>query len=188
MLDDTHDPELRSWVESANEPATDFPIQNLPFGRFRRAGTDEPLRIGVAIGDQVLDLKLALENSPWTVAHQALLQPLADGDLNAFMALGAAARRELRSLLSKALREGSQVAPFLELCVLPQGAAEMACRAASATTPTSTPASTTRPRSASCSGPTIRCCRTTSGCRSATTAAPRRSSSAASAFGGRSAR
>ena len=35
-LDDTHDVKLVSWIESANDPATDFPIQNLPFGRFRR--------------------------------------------------------------------------------------------------------------------------------------------------------
>ena len=61
MLDNTHAPALRSWVESANDGVTDFPIQNLPFGRFRRAGTEEPYRIGVAIGDQVLDLKMALE-------------------------------------------------------------------------------------------------------------------------------
>lgn len=51
----THDLALRSWVDSANLDTTDFPIQNLPFGRFRRAGTQEPLRIGVAIGDQALD-------------------------------------------------------------------------------------------------------------------------------------
>ncbi|HVP87749.1 MAG TPA: fumarylacetoacetase, partial [Casimicrobiaceae bacterium] len=57
-LDDTHDPSLRSWVESGNDPKTDFPIQNLPFGRFRRAKRD-PWIIGVAIGDQVLDLKRA---------------------------------------------------------------------------------------------------------------------------------
>ncbi len=125
MQDDTHDPALRSWVASANDPACDFPIQNLPFGRFRRAGTEEPLRIGVAIGDQVLDLKLAFDNSPWTASQQALLQPLADGDLNAFMALGAAARRDVRTLLSEALRAGSQVGPFLELCMLPQAAAEL---------------------------------------------------------------
>ena len=36
-VDDTHDAALQSWLESANDPATDFPIQNLPFGRFRRA-------------------------------------------------------------------------------------------------------------------------------------------------------
>ena len=55
-LDFTHDANARSWVESANADGTDFPIQNLPFGRFRRAGTKEALRIGVAIGDEVLDL------------------------------------------------------------------------------------------------------------------------------------
>ena len=47
----THDPQLRSWVASANAEGADFPIQNLPFGRFRKAGNAEAFRIGVAIGD-----------------------------------------------------------------------------------------------------------------------------------------
>jgi fumarylacetoacetase len=55
-LDFTHDPARRSWVESANAAGGDFPLQNLPFGSFRRAGTQEAFRGGVAIGDQVLDL------------------------------------------------------------------------------------------------------------------------------------
>ena len=55
-IDTTHDPALQSWVESANDPWTNFPIQNLPFGRFRRAD-DMDWCIGVAIGDQVLDLR-----------------------------------------------------------------------------------------------------------------------------------
>ena len=55
-LNETHDPGLRSWVESANASGTDFPIQNLPFATLRRRGTDEPFRGGVAIGDQVVDL------------------------------------------------------------------------------------------------------------------------------------
>ena len=55
-LNHTHDPAARSWLVSANEPGTDFPIQNLPFGVFRRRGADEPFRGGVAIGDQVIDL------------------------------------------------------------------------------------------------------------------------------------
>jgi len=55
-LNHTHDPEARSWLESANAPGTDFPIQNLPFGVFRRQGTNEAFRGGVAIGDQVIDL------------------------------------------------------------------------------------------------------------------------------------
>ena len=48
-LDKTHDPERRSWVESANQPGCDFPIQNLPFGVFRRRGSDEQPRIGVPL-------------------------------------------------------------------------------------------------------------------------------------------
>ncbi|MGH9576390.1 MAG: hypothetical protein ACRD3R_03050, partial [Terriglobales bacterium] len=52
----THDPKLRSWVESANEPGSDFPIQNLPFGIFKRKKSNESPRGGVAIGDQILDL------------------------------------------------------------------------------------------------------------------------------------
>ena len=55
-LDETHDPGLRSWVESAHEPGCEFPIQNLPFGIFKRKGQKEPARGGVAIGDQILDL------------------------------------------------------------------------------------------------------------------------------------
>ena len=43
--------DLQSWVESANDPVSDFPIQNLPFGRFRLEAHDQ-WRIGVAIGDQ----------------------------------------------------------------------------------------------------------------------------------------
>jgi hypothetical protein len=51
----THDPALRSWVASANRASSDFPVQNLLYGRFRRAGSAEPWRIGIAIGDQVLE-------------------------------------------------------------------------------------------------------------------------------------
>ncbi len=58
-IDITHDPRLRSWVAAANA-GSDFPIQNLPHGVFRRAGSDESWRGGVAIGDQVLDLQALL--------------------------------------------------------------------------------------------------------------------------------
>jgi fumarylacetoacetase len=130
LTDATHDPALRSWVETANAPDSDFPVQNLPLGRFRRAGADEPLRCGVAIGDQVLDLKLALQLSPWPDGVLELLAPLAGGELAAFMALGRPTWKMLRAALSAALAEGSDTAPFLELCLLPQTQAEMAlpCR------------------------------------------------------------
>ena len=65
-IDDTHDPALKSWVESANEPGCDFPIQNLPFGIFReRKKRGEAPRGGVAIGDQILDLAaLGIKTGP----------------------------------------------------------------------------------------------------------------------------
>jgi fumarylacetoacetase len=125
MLDDTHDPLLRSWVESANGGATEFPIQNLPFGRFRRSGTEEAYRIGVAIGDQVLDLKLALEQCPWDNFHYRMLEPLAAGNLYHLMSLGPQARHEARVALSNALRHDSVQGPFLELCLVPQNRVEM---------------------------------------------------------------
>ncbi len=122
--DSTHDPALRSWVESANDPLTDFPIQNLPFGRFRTHGS-EPWRIGVAIGDQVLDLKLAAELCPWPARISDFLTPLAAGDLASFMAQGMRPRRALRAALSAALAEGSEQGPFLELCLVPMAQARM---------------------------------------------------------------
>ena len=91
-LDDTHDPHLRSWVESANDPASDFPIQNLPFGRFRVDGRANR-RIGVAIGDQIVDL--ATRGPRARRGHERT-----DG----IRTRGAAA---LRQALSQGLRAGS---------------------------------------------------------------------------------
>lgn len=125
QIDATHDPALRSWVESANEDDSDFPIQNLPFGRFRRAGSSQAWRIGVAIGDQVLDLRAAREHAPWPADVAATLAPLAAGDLNTFMAAGSAARRALRTALSQALAHGSAQQQALAPCLLPQSAIEL---------------------------------------------------------------
>ena len=119
-LDETHDPARRSWVESANAADHDFPIQNLPFGRLRGAG--EAWRIGVAIGDQVLDLQRAAAAN-WSGAPHELLAPLAAGDLNAFMALGADAARTLRRALSQALAAGA--APTLAPCLRAQAEVEL---------------------------------------------------------------
>ena len=118
-LDATHDPALRSWVDSANDPATDFPIQNLPYGRFRRRGTGEAWRIGVAIGDRVLDLRLALEAGGWDSTVAGLLAPLAAGELNPFMAQGGGARRTLRAALSRALSTDGDGAARLGDCLVP---------------------------------------------------------------------
>ena len=55
-LDETHDPARKSWVASANAPDCDFPIQNLPYGVFRPRGDGAEPMVGVAIGDQILDI------------------------------------------------------------------------------------------------------------------------------------
>ena len=105
LIDATHDPALESWVESANDPETDFPIQNLPFSRFRRS-VDDAWQIGVAIGDQVLDLRRA-----------GLIDHV---DMNRLMQAGPAARRSLRHALSQALRRGSAQQAALRACLVPQ--------------------------------------------------------------------
>ncbi|TMH30802.1 MAG: fumarylacetoacetase [Betaproteobacteria bacterium] len=124
-IDATHDTALQSWVASANDPASDFPLQNLPYGRFRRAGSDEAWRIGVAIGDQVLDLRWASARSTWSDAARDALVPLAQGDLNAFMARSHADRSAVRAALSQALREGSEQTSSLRSCLVAQSQAEM---------------------------------------------------------------
>jgi fumarylacetoacetase len=61
-INETHDQNLKSWIESANAPGTDFPIQNLPFCVFTRACTYENVRIGVAVGNFVLDVYACYES------------------------------------------------------------------------------------------------------------------------------
>ena len=91
-VDSTHAPDLQSWVDSANDPATDFPIQNLPFGRFKQPG-DAAWRIGVAIGRDIVDLQAA--------------GLLAHADMARLMDQPVAARQKLRQALSDGLRVGS---------------------------------------------------------------------------------
>ncbi|MEO8072785.1 MAG: fumarylacetoacetase [Acidobacteriota bacterium] len=60
-VNETHDQNLKSWIESANAPDTDFPIQNLPFCVFTRSCTYENVRVGIGIGDFVLDVYACYE-------------------------------------------------------------------------------------------------------------------------------
>jgi fumarylacetoacetase len=60
VIDATHDPALQSWVESANRPGTDFPIQNLPYATFVRKGHEQS-RLGIAIGEMLLDVGAAFQ-------------------------------------------------------------------------------------------------------------------------------
>ena len=175
--------------ESANGHA-DFPIQNLPFGVFRRRRAATP-RGGVAIGDEILDLGARSSELVCFDGAAASAAGAAAGSAQRLHARSARGpRRALRQrALASCLREGARagIATRGALAASMRGDCSMHLPAASATTPTSTPASTTRPTSAGCSGPTIRCCRTTSRCRSAITAAARRSVSSGLRFAGRAA-
>ena len=124
----THDPLVKSWLESANTGGTDFPIQNLPFAVLRRSASDEAFRGAVAIGDQVLDLTaLSQTGLLQGLAQQACLA-CAQPTLNAFMAMGQSAWTALRHALFALLRADSPPAVQAELlrCLLPQSAVEYA--------------------------------------------------------------
>jgi fumarylacetoacetase len=123
-IDFTHDPAAQSWVDSANLPDTDFPLQNLPWARFRRPGED--WRIGVGIGDAVLDLAAALRLGRWSSAEQVLLEPLARGDLKALMARPQPERRLLRHALFASLQAGSRQQSALEGALRLQSQVEFA--------------------------------------------------------------
>jgi fumarylacetoacetase len=102
---DPNDPALQSWVRSANAAACDFPIQNLPFGRFRRR-EDTAWSIGVAIGDQVLDLRMA-----GLIDH---------ADMNRLVQQKRKSRQDLRQAISEGLREGSAQRTRFEAALLSQ--------------------------------------------------------------------
>jgi fumarylacetoacetase len=101
-LDETHDPARRSFIETANDPSGDFPIQNLPFGIFSRDQNTAP---GVAIGDQILDLR---------AAHRLGLLPpeipesvVAQSSLDDLFSLGREPLRGLRRRIAAALDVGA---------------------------------------------------------------------------------
>jgi len=124
VLDETHGLSLRSWVSSAQDPGTDFPIQNLPFAVFRRRGADEAFRVGVAIGDQIVDLTALNAAAPWPDLAGQALAAAAAATLNPLMALGRPAWKALRLALSRALREGSPEQGKVSVCLVPQSSAE----------------------------------------------------------------
>ncbi|MEM5512599.1 fumarylacetoacetase [Pseudoalteromonas sp. AS84] len=108
LINETHDINLTSWVESANVDNCDFPIQNLPFAEFRRKGSDEAFRGGVAIGDQVIDLAKLSKLNVLTGDAKTAADAASEATLNTFMGLGGQYWSALRLALSKALRAGSE--------------------------------------------------------------------------------
>lgn len=125
-LNETHNPQLKSWVASANDGNTDFPIQNLPFAIFKQANSSEKFRAGVAIGDHILDLKAAHKAGVFPIEMTPMLKTLYKSKLNKFMSLGNLAWSSLRLHLSKLLRQDSAYIVQLETCLIAQSDAEYA--------------------------------------------------------------
>lgn len=124
FTDETHDPRACSWLQSANEPNGDFPLQNLPFAVFRRAGSTEQFRGGVAIGDQIADLAaLAVLDEFEPLATQGI-RAGAEPSLNSLMQLGPEVAHAVRRALFEALRQGSRLQAALQSCLVPQAEAQ----------------------------------------------------------------
>ena len=96
----TLDPSRKSWIESANEPTNDFSIQNLPFGIFSDRHHDAR-RVGVAIGDQIVDLAALQAAGLLNVSSPA--DVFSRDTLNHFIALGRDVWRSVRVQLSELL-------------------------------------------------------------------------------------
>ena len=120
-LNDTHDPKLTSWVPSANEIGNDFPIQNLPMGVFRNAGSSGEYRGGVAIGSQILDVGKAFDAGYLKGDAAAACK---ESTLNTLMGLGREHWVSLRDQLSKLLRSGGNENEG-RICLIPMADAEM---------------------------------------------------------------
>jgi fumarylacetoacetase len=127
-VDRTHDPRRRSWVESA-EGHPDFPIQNLPFGVFHLGDDEDEPRIGVAIGDAILDLVAAHDAGWFGGLAERAAEACAAPALNRLMALGRPYWTELReqasdllSADSAAYRDNPRLADRL---LVPQADAEL---------------------------------------------------------------
>jgi len=125
-LNATHDCTATSWLPSAQRKGCDFPIQNLPYGVFRRQGSTEDFRVGVAIGDEVLDLAALSATGLLAGLAADAGRACCESALNSFMALGPSAWQALRHALFALLQrdaDGATVAR-VRACLVPQSAVE----------------------------------------------------------------
>lgn len=108
ILDRTHDPKARSWFETEATQATDFPIQNLPFGRFAHPRFGTGPRVGVAIGASILDVcSVATACDFKALAAEAALA-CAGGNLNCLIALSLSHATALRHAIFDCLSENTE--------------------------------------------------------------------------------
>lgn len=124
-LDETHDPALKSWIETANSAAADFPIQNLPLGIFRRRGTQDAGQPGAAIGDRIVDVQALRLRSLLSGRSGEAVDACREGTLNGLMALGREYSSALRLDLSRLLRRSAVRHEETAACLVAMGDAEL---------------------------------------------------------------
>jgi fumarylacetoacetase len=118
---------MRSWLESANAPLTDFPLENLPFGVFRRGDVDtrtSRASAGVAIGESILDLRAAAESRLLDALAEEIIAACKDDSLNHLMSMGREASAPLRALLMDLFSDRS-IKTKVEPLLVKQSEAEM---------------------------------------------------------------
>jgi fumarylacetoacetase len=128
FIDATHRAGLTAWVESAQDPHTDFPIQNLPLGIFRTP--EQSPRPGVAIGDRILNLVAAAEQGMLSVELTAIMQQCkTDASLNTLLSAGRDSLRALRTQASAILAAdsalGRRAQGLMDAITVPQSDAEL---------------------------------------------------------------
>jgi len=125
-MNETHKADVTSWVESANSPETDFPLQNLPFGVFRPKGSGGRGRVGVALGDRIIDVAGLHQLLPFEGRAAAGAQACGAPSLNRFLSLGSESWSTLRGALFERFRAESKLDQSLLQQMLPlQSGAEM---------------------------------------------------------------
>jgi fumarylacetoacetase len=125
QLNETHNASLRSWVESANRVGTDFPIQNLPFGVFKKMGSAMSPRIGVAIGDSIVDIHSCRQQGLFTGTADSASAACEESTLNHLMSLGGTHWSALRKRLSSLLAENSREKEKMKASLFPMSEVEL---------------------------------------------------------------
>ena len=124
-LDRTHDPAARSWLDAARRPDTDFPVQNLPFGVFRARHRSTAANVGVAIGDQIVDLNRAVGKGLLGTLDNEVQTAVTAQSLGPLFTLGRRAAAALRERLFDLLVEDAASRQTVADCLVPMEHAEL---------------------------------------------------------------
>jgi len=125
-LDETHDVSVESWIDEANREGNPFPLQNLPYAVFRQTGRDEAFRIGVGIGNMILDLAAVRRADAAGMLRSDLPESLEDPTLNRFMSEGRDVWQRARKAIFALLKRSGPGEEEFKNCLVSQDGVEYA--------------------------------------------------------------